>query len=166
MKHSFAVLVRIALPIAVAVCLAPACAQARPKATPTPAPTPAPVADPVVTKVVRQQFVAWQAGSINKSLYAPEVLPKLTDAQITTVSRALGELGPLTDTVYIGPFSAADIPAGAHGYIYQMRCSNGSVYLWLVLDADAKIATIFFKNKLDVETIENPASQPNAPPPT
>lgn len=161
MKYSFAVVLAAA-----GFWLVPLGALARPSATPTPAPTSTPVADPAVTKVARQQFVAWQAGSINKTLYAPEVSAKLTDAKITEVSNALSGLGPLTDTVYVGPFSAADIPAGARGYIYQMRCSNGNIYLWLILDADAKIATIFFKDKLDVDTIENPASQPNPPPPT
>lgn len=166
MKYSFPAFFRVAVLAGAGVWLAATAAQARPSATPTPAPTPAPVADPAVTKVARQQFVAWQAGSINKSLYAPEVVGKLTDAKIADVSHALGALGPLTDTVYIGPFSAADIPAGSHGYIYQMRCASGNIYLWLILDGDAKIATIFFKDKLDVETIENPGSQPNPPPPT
>lgn len=166
MRFPIAAFVRTVALAAAGVWLLPAGAQARPSATPTPAPTPTPVADPAVTKVARQQFVAWQAGSINRSLYAPQVLPKLTDAKIADVSHALGGLGPLTDTVYIGPFSAVDIPAGAHGYIYQMRCASGNIYLWLILDADAKIATIFFKDKLDVETIENPGSQPDAQPPT
>ena len=135
-------------------------AGARPSSTPTPAPTPAPVADPTVTKVARQQFVAWQAGSINKRLYAAEVIPKLTDDKINDVARALSALGPLTDTTFVGPFSAADIPEGAQGYIYQMHCLEGNIYMWMILDADGKIATVFFKDKLDVETIERPASEP------
>jgi hypothetical protein len=138
-------------------------AHARPSPTPTPAPTATPVADPAVTKIVRQQFVAWQAGNINKSLYAAQLLPKLTDAKINDVAHALGALGPLTDTTFIAPFSAADIPADAHGYIYQMHCTDGSIYMWMVVDANGKIATVFFKNKLDVETIEAPGS-PQAPP--
>lgn len=139
-------------------------AGARPSPTPTPAPTPTPVADPAVTKVVRQQFVAWQAGSINRSLYSTEVLPKLTDAKINDVARALAALGPLNDTQFIGPFSAADIPAGARGYIYQMHCAEGSIYMWMILDADGKIATVFFKDNLDIETIERPGTPPPASP--
>jgi len=139
-------------------------AAAHPSATPTPSPTPAPVADPAVTKVVRQQFVAWQAGNINKSLYAPELLPKLTDGKINDVAHALGALGPLTDTTFVAPFTAADIPPDAHGYIYQMHCTDGSIYMWMVLDGNGKIATVFFKNKLDVETVESPATpQPRRP---
>ncbi|HZP66367.1 MAG TPA: hypothetical protein VFB32_08655 [Rudaea sp.] len=135
-------------------------AGARPSPTPTPAPTPAPVADPLVTKIARQQFVAWQAGSINKRLYAPEVVPKLTDDKINDVARALSALGPLTDMTFVGPFSAADIPSGSEGYIYQMHCQEGNIYMWMILDSDGKIATVFFKDKLDVETLERPASEP------
>ncbi len=139
-------------------------AGARPHPTPTPEPTPTPVADPAVTKLVRQQFVAWQAGSINKALYAPALLPKLTDAKINDVARALAALGPLNDTIFVGPFAAADIPPDAHGYIYQMRCENGSIYLWLILDSGGKIATIFYKDKLEVETIERPGTPAPASP--
>lgn len=150
--------------LAIAVVLTFADPAPAARATPTPAPTPTPVADPAVTKMARQQFVAWQAGNLNKALYAPEVVGKLTDAKVADVSKVLAGLGALTDTVYIGPFSAPDIPSDAHGYIYQMHCSDGSVYLWMVLDADKKIATIFFKDKLDVETIERPGTPPPAPP--
>jgi len=139
-------------------------ASARPSPTPTPAPTPTPVADPAVTNVVRHQFVAWQAGTINKSLYSAEVVPKLTDAKINDVARVLAALGPLNDTEFVGPFSASDIPAGAHGYIYLMHCAEGNIYMWMILDADGKIATVFFKDKLDVETIERPGA-PASPQP-
>lgn len=138
-------------------------AIAAPRSTPTPAPTPTPLADPEITKIARQQFVAWQAGAINKSLYAPEVVPKLTDAKVADVSRALAALGPLTGTVYIGPFVAADVPPDAHAYIYQMLCAGGNIYLWMILDGKGKIATIYFKDKLDVETIERPGTPPPAP---
>ena len=140
---------------------APSIAGARP--TPTPAPTPTPVADPIITKMVRQQFVAWQAASVNQALYAPAVYPQLTQAKVDQTAHALSGLGPLIDTVFIGPFSAPDIPPDARGFIYQMRCSDGNVYLWMILNSDGKIATIFFKDKLDVETVERPG-QPSAAP--
>ena len=126
---------------------------ARPHSTPTPSPTPSPIADPAVTKVARQQFVQWQAGSVNKSLYAQQVLAKLSDTQIADASAKLGQLGALTDVVYIGRWIDATFPAGARGYIYQMRCVSGNIYLWLAFDAQGKIATILFKNRLDVETV-------------
>ena len=140
-------------------------AQARSRATPTPAPTPTPVADPAISKLARQQFVAWQAGAVNKSLYAAGVVVKMDAAKVQNVSRALAQLGPLTDMVYIGPFLARDVPPSAHGYIYQMRCAEGSVYQWMILDGDGKIATIFFKDKLDTETIEVPATAAPSPTP-
>jgi hypothetical protein len=156
---------RPALCIAAAAVLAiliNAPAFARPHSTPTPSPTPSPVADPAITKLARQQFVQWQAGTVNKALYAQQVIDKLSDEKIAQTSQALGQLGPLTDVVYLGPWISADFPAGARGYAYQMRCSAGNIYLWLALDPEGKIATILFKNRLDVETV-TPQPSPTAP---
>ncbi len=137
---------------------------ARPHATPTPSPTAAPSADPAITNIARHQFVAWQAGVVNKSLYAPQVVAKLTDDKVAQTSQVLAQLGALTDVVYMGRWINPDFPAGSSGYIYQMRCTQGNVYVWLALDADGKIATIFFKNRLDVETVTpTPSVSPSAP---
>ncbi len=106
-------------------------------------------ADPAITELVRLEFTQWQAGAINKSLYAPEVLQKLSDASIGGTAQALARLGSVTDVVYVGPWIAPDFPQGARGYIYQMRCVSGNVYLWLALNKEGKIATIFFKDSLD-----------------
>ena len=120
---------------------------------PTASPSPTPVADPAITKIARAQFVQWQAGVVTKSLYADAVLPQLTDAKISDTSHALSQLGALTDTVFIGDWVNPTFPAGTHGYIYQMRCVEGNVYLWMALNADGKIAMLFFRNRLDVETV-------------
>jgi hypothetical protein len=142
----------------------PPMGSARTHATPTPSPTPSPIADPAVTNVARHQFVQWQAGVVNKSLYAPQVLAQLSDAKIADTSHALAQLGALTDMVYMGRWVNPDFPPGANGYIYQMRCTGGNVYLWLALDADGKIATIYFKNRLDVETVTpSPSATPSPP---
>lgn len=153
-------LVLAAVAIAAALLAAPHPSLARPRATPTPSPSP-PIADPAITKIVRQQFVQWQAGVVNKSLYAPETIALLTDAKIANTSGLLAKLGALTDTVYIGPWYNPDFP-DRHGYIYQMRCVSGNVYLLMGLDADGKIATIVFKDRLDVETITpGPSASPS-----
>lgn len=132
--------------------------SARPHVTPSPSPTP--IEDPVITKLARQQFVDWQAGVVNQHLYASQVLEKLTDAKIADTSKALAQLGALDSTIYIGPWIDATFPSGAHGYIYQMKCASGDIYLWLALDAQGKIATIFFKNRLDAETV-TPSPRPS-----
>jgi hypothetical protein len=138
-------------------------ADARSTPPPTPSPSPTPVADPAVTKLVRQQFVAWQAGGVNKSLYSDKIQSQLSDAKINDVSQKLAALGALTSTLYIGPFVSSDFPPGARGYIYQMQCREGNVYLFTVLDPQGKIATIYFKDRLVTETIEVPASGSPAP---
>ncbi len=140
-----------AVALAAALLFTPCPGWGRPRATPTPSPSP-PVADPAITTIARQQFVQWQAGLVNKRLYAPQTLPALTDEKIADTSKLLAQLGALTDMVYVGPWFNPSFP-DRRGYIYQMRCASGNVYLWLGLDADGKIATIFFKNRLDVETV-------------
>lgn len=140
----------------------PAAGIARPHATP--APTPTPVEDPAITKVARQQFVQWQAGTVNKGLYAPEVIAKLTDAKIGDTAGKLGQLGALTSMVYVGRWINPDMPT-LSGYIYQMRCVEGNVYLWLALQPDGKIASIIFKDRLDVENV-TPAPSPTPTPMT
>ena len=134
---------------------------ARPHATP--APTPTPIEDPAITKIARQQFVQWQAGEVNKTLYAPPVIERLTDDKIADTSRVLGQLGALTSMVYVGRWVNPDMPQ-LSGYIYQMRCVTGNIYLWLELQSDGKIASIVFKNRLDVENV-TPSPSP-APAPT
>ena len=153
--------------VAAIACFAGVCAVAgaRPHPAPTPSPSPTPVADPAITKIVRQQFVAWQAGTINRSLYAAGVQSKLTPDKIDDVSRKLGLLGALTDATYVGPLLSADMPPDAHGYIYQMQCQEGSVYLWMIVDAQGKIATIYFKDKLTTEEVEVPATAAPSPTP-
>ena len=98
---------------------------------------------------------------MNKSLYAQQVLDKLTDQKIAQTATALAQLGALTDVVYLGPWISQDFPPGARGYVFQMRCVSGNIYLWLALDAEGKIATILFKNRLDVENV-TPAPSPSA----
>jgi hypothetical protein len=138
----------------------PPTAVAKGTPSPSPSPTVPPVADPAVTKVARQQFVAWQAGAVDRNLYAPELAAKMTDDKIADVSRHIGPLGALLNTTYIGPFVGADFPSGARGYIYQMLCSNGNVYEWMVIGADGKLATIYFRDTLTTEDVEAPAPSP------
>ena len=52
---------------------------------------PPPVADPAITKIARQQFVQWQAGVVNKSLYAPQVADRSSPTQKSPIPR--GALG-------------------------------------------------------------------------
>lgn len=148
----------VAMGVALAFAALTLSGSARPH--PTPSPSPTPIADPRITLLARQQFVAWQAGEINQHLYAAQVLDKLNDAKISDTSHALGQLGALTDTVFIGSWVDPSFPAGARGYIYQMRCAEGNIYLWLALDPQGKIATIFFKNRLDTETV-TPSPKPS-----
>jgi hypothetical protein len=150
--------------LAVALCFAGP-AGARPKATPTPSPTVAPVADPAITKLARQQFLAWQIGTIDKSLYTADLLAKATDEKIADVSRHIAPLGALISLDFIAPFSGEDFPADAKGYIYQMNCSNGKIYEEIVLTG-GKIGYMYFRDTLTTEDVTTQGgAAPASPPP-
>jgi hypothetical protein len=96
--------------------------------------------------LAKQEFTAWQAGKIDMSLYATVLAPKLARA-ITLTSPVLSKLGELSEAVYIGPYSPPNLPANAQGYVYQIRCAQGSVYEWVILDSQGKIAMLFFSTR-------------------
>jgi hypothetical protein len=161
LRTNHAVALGLALTVVAVVLLVavPAPTLGRPRATPTPSPTP--VADPAITKIARQQFVQWQAGVVNKSLYADALVPELTDAKISDTSKALSQLGALNDTAFIGDWLNPTFPSGTRGYIYQMRCVEGNVYLWMAIDGQGKIARFFMRNRLDVITVTpSPSASP------
>src|SRR6185312_4259757 len=96
---------------------APGLALARPHATPTPAASSGPE-DPAITTVARREFVAWQAGIVNKDHYDPRTVADMTDEKISTTSKALGVLGTLESMVWVGPLGVDD--PKVKGYIYKM----------------------------------------------
>ena len=125
-------------------------AAARPHATPTPAATPTPPAeDAAVTLIARKQFLSWQAGIIDRSKYAPELLANISDDKLKTVSTNLGRLGPPVKVEYVGLMSVDNAPAaGYKGYVYHFVTQNGAVYEQLVLDPKGQVAGIVFLDKL------------------
>ncbi|HTA37887.1 MAG TPA: hypothetical protein VK760_02365 [Candidatus Acidoferrales bacterium] len=139
-------------------------AGARPKPTPSPSPTAAPVADPAITKLARQQFLAWQIGTIDKNLYSADLLAKATDDKIADVSKHIAPLGALISLDYIAPFSGEDFPPGAKGYIYQMNCSNGKIFEEIVLTDAGKIGYLYFRDTLTTEDVTTQGASPPTPP--
>jgi hypothetical protein len=124
--------------------------QARRHATPTPSPTPVPPANPVVTLIARRQFVAWQAGRIDRAQYTPTLNAQIPDSKVEESSSNLGSLGALNNVQYLGPRDSiyGDLPPGVHVYLYQMLCSNGSIYEQLTLDPSDRVAGIIFTDTI------------------
>ena len=98
-----------------------------------------------ITKLARQQFVSWQAGNVNQHLYAVQVHGKLTDEKVAETSRALGQLGALNDAVYIGPWADSSARRARTVTSTKWAANRGNIYLWLALDAQGRIATIFLR---------------------
>lgn len=143
---------RIAIMLA---CLAAACAlyagpgraqeaadSPAPVATNPPLPSPKPTADdPKIHKLAVQQFLAWQSGTVNRSLYADQVNAELTDDMMDKGTKTLANLGALQKVQFQGIATAK----GTSFYVYKMTCANGTIQMDFTLDPDGKIALIFFE---------------------
>lgn len=129
-----------------AVAQTPAVVPAAASPAPQDSPIAVPPEDPAVTKIAFQQFVAWQAGILKRSLYTPQVQAQMTDTVVKETSQQLGALGPLFTAKYIGPVQTDTAPADSANYLYLMICERGSVYMQFAIDHDGKIGGIVFRN--------------------
>lgn len=116
-----------------------------------------PPADPAVTAIARRQFVSWQAGQIDRAQYTASLSSQIPDSKLEQNAASLGTLGALNSINYFGPRDSlyGTLPPGVHVYLYQMVCSNGSIYEQLTLDQNGKVAGIEF-----TDTIPTPAPSP------
>ncbi|HEY9084540.1 MAG TPA: hypothetical protein VIN40_01160, partial [Candidatus Tyrphobacter sp.] len=101
-----------------------------------------------VTRMARRQFVMWQAGRIDRAEYTAALSAQIDDAKIQQNSVELGALGALIGVRYLGPLPNLGLPPGANAYLYQMLCSNGSIYEQLDLDPTGKVGGIVFRDTL------------------
>lgn len=101
-----------------------------------------------MTLVARRQFVAWQAGHIDRAQYSTTLSASTDDAKVEQASVQLGSLGALTGVEYLGPLDVPDLPAGVTVYLYKMICSSGSIYEQLALDSRGKIQGIVFRDTI------------------
>lgn len=127
---------------------APQVAWARAHATPTPSPEPLAPEDPVATKVARQQFVAWQVGTLDRARYSPELNALADQDQVTHTAAALSQLGFLQSMEWMGYRSAEGVPPGSKTYVYKAHCSRGSVLMQFTITPLGKIAGIIYRDNL------------------
>jgi hypothetical protein len=112
------------------------------EATNPPIPSPKPAAeDPRVRKLAVAQFLAWQTGNVDRSLYGDRVNAELTDDLLDRGTKTLANLGGLQKATFEG-ISAAK---GANLYVYRMTCENGTIDMDFALSPEGKITLIFFQ---------------------
>lgn len=130
-------------------CAGPALAQqAQPSpmptyVPPTPAPLPSPIMvaeDPKIHKLAVQQFLAWQQGAVDRTLYTDDLATQLTDDVISQASATLANLGALQSATFrgISHTQQADL------YVYHMVCDRGAVDEDFALDPKGRILRIYF----------------------
>ena len=113
---------------------------AAPTNPPLPSPKPAPD-DPKIHKFAVQQFLAWQQGQIDRSLYSDDVNNELTDEVLDNATKMLAHLGALQQVTFRGLSKAHDVQF----YIYKMTCERGAIDMDFALDPQGKVAVIFFE---------------------
>lgn len=107
-----------------------------------PVPSPKPTAeDPKIHKLAVQQFLAWQSGAVDRSLYSDRVNADMTDELMDKGTKTLANLGALQSAQFQGIAAAK----GVNFYVYKMTCSNGTIQMDFALDPDGKIGLIFFE---------------------
>lgn len=115
-------------------------AAAAPTNPPIPSPKPAPD-DPKLHKFAVQQFLAWQQGQVDRSLYSDDVNNELTDEVLDNATKTLARMGALQQTTFRGLAKAKEVTF----YVYKMTCERGSVDMDFALEPDGKVAVIFFE---------------------
>jgi hypothetical protein len=124
--------------------------QAQPSPSPAPSavetqeplPSPVPTAeDPKIHKLAVQQFLAFQQGQLDRTLYEDQVNGELTDDVVDRASKALANMGALQAAVFrgISHTKQGDL------YVYHMACDRGSVDMAFSLDPKGLIQVIFFQ---------------------
>lgn len=109
---------------------------------PPPIPSPKPGADdPKIHKIAVQQFLAWQAGQVDRTLYTDDVNSQLNDDMMDRATNTLAHLGALQQTTFKG----ISKPKGLDVYVYHMVCANGAVDMDIGLDPTGHIALIYFE---------------------
>ena len=122
-----------------------------PTATPT-----LPPEDPAITVVARREFVAWQAGVVEKARYSPAAQAKLTDESISNVSKALSSYGALLHTQWMGYLPIVGGQSGEVGYTYRMECTSAPLFEQLMIGPDGKIDSIDFRDKVPSGSNQSP----------
>lgn len=112
---------------------------------PAPAPSlppPQPGADdPARHKFVVRQFLAWQQGTVDRTLFTDQVNSELSDEMLTQGTQTLANMGGLQSVTFVGTShaKAGDV------YVYKVTCEHGSVNMDFALTPDGKISLILFE---------------------
>jgi len=105
-------------------------------------PSPRPVPDDAHRhKLAVQQFLAWQQGTVDRTLYTDEVNGELTDQVLDQGTRTLANMGALQTAQFLGVSRVR----GTDVFVYKMACEHGSVNMDFALAPDGRISLIFFE---------------------
>jgi hypothetical protein len=117
-------------PAASAATAAPAAATASPVAE-----------DPAITAAVKKQFLAWQVGAVDRTLYDAEMNKGINDAIVAQISSQLQSLGAPAKFTYVDRVIYNDNRV----YVYAVETAKAKVRMQYALDAAGKISGLYFR---------------------
>jgi hypothetical protein len=104
-------------------------------------PAPAPGEDARVTATARAQFEAVTSGVLDRTVYTAALNEGLTPELIEQVRASLAALGPAIAFTFVSRANDGRYET----YVYKVQCTQGSVRESFSLDAEGKIAGLYFR---------------------
>jgi hypothetical protein len=124
---------------------------------PSPAPTPPnPAENPLVTARVRQEFLAWQQGHIDRKTYSPEAGGTYMNAVVAQVQPDLVAIGTPQAVTY----ETTSLLFGDFVYRYDVTGTSGVVSVLYTLSDRGKTDGIVFTPKIFAASTPTPTPMP------
>jgi hypothetical protein len=98
--------------------------------------------DPAITARVREEYLAWRNGSIDRSRYSANALALKSDAEVAQLAAQLRQLGAICTMQFNGKGQSN---RGEMVHLYLLACEHGSAHVIFGLDAAGKISMVLIK---------------------
>jgi hypothetical protein len=97
--------------------------------------------DKAMTSRLKDEFLAWQHGKIDRTHYTSQVNAALTDSAVAQLGTQLASLGDVKSTTFVSKTQVS----GYDVYVYDVECAKGTIRMTVSIDANDLIGGIFFK---------------------
>ena len=97
--------------------------------------------NPAVTARAKAEFLAWQAGKVDRAHYSTQAAKAFTDDKVAEIAPELEGLGKIQSFAYGATAKAMSDTV----YGYTVTCEHGTVRMTFVLDANDKIDGLYFR---------------------
>jgi hypothetical protein len=97
--------------------------------------------DPAVGTAVKKQYLAWQAGKVDRNDFSAEMNKGLPDGTVARVASQLQSLGAATRFTYV----ERTLWNGNRVYTYRVETAKAKLRMLYTVDAAGKITALWFR---------------------